>query len=91
MYSDIHLLPYLHHQFFGFLFGAVAWLRNLIIGDNAPLHVIQDSLQLLGYVTLLIKPNCSAVQFLFQPRCYLIELIVFQEWDHSLHHPFAGW
>jgi hypothetical protein len=40
-----------HNQFFGFLFGAVAWLRNLIIGDNAPFSVIQDTLELLGYVT----------------------------------------
>ncbi|KAL9328319.1 hypothetical protein ACSQ67_003322 [Phaseolus vulgaris] len=50
--------------FFGFLFGAVAWLRNLIIGDNAPLHVIQDSLQLLGNgtipcITLLLGGNLT--------------------------------
>lgn len=48
--------------FFGFLFGAVGWLRNLIIGDNAPLRVIQDSLQLLGNgtipcITLLLGGN----------------------------------
>ncbi|KAJ7953240.1 Auxin efflux carrier family protein [Quillaja saponaria] len=34
--------------FLGFTFGAITWLRNLIIGENAPLHVIQDSIQLLG-------------------------------------------
>ncbi|KAJ0236620.1 Protein PIN-LIKES 7 [Hirschfeldia incana] len=27
----------------GFVFGATNWLRNLIIGENAPLRVIQDS------------------------------------------------
>ncbi|CAL5371424.1 unnamed protein product [Camellia sinensis] len=32
----------------GFFFGAVPWLKNLIIGDNAPLRVIQDSIKLLG-------------------------------------------
>ena len=34
----------------GFIFGAVVWLRNLIIGDSAPLRVIQDSIEILGYV-----------------------------------------
>ncbi|XP_071692995.1 protein PIN-LIKES 7-like [Rutidosis leptorrhynchoides] len=36
----------------GFVFGAVPWLKNLIIGDNAPLRVIQDSITLLGDGTL---------------------------------------
>ncbi|KAG4988103.1 Protein PIN-LIKES 7 [Glycine max] len=50
--------------FFGFLFGAVAWLRNIIIGDDAPLRVIQDSLQLLGNgtipcITLLLGGNLA--------------------------------
>ncbi|OIW10763.1 hypothetical protein TanjilG_27709 [Lupinus angustifolius] len=51
-------------SFFGFLFGAVAWLRNLIIGDDAPLAVIQDSLVLLGNgtipcITLLLGGNLA--------------------------------
>ncbi|XP_020217283.1 protein PIN-LIKES 7 isoform X1 [Cajanus cajan] len=50
--------------FFGFLFGAVGWLRNIIVGDNAPLHVIQDTLQLLGNgtipcITLLLGGNLT--------------------------------
>lgn len=63
----IHLLAELMSPpaiatFFGFLFGAVGWLRNLIIGDNAPLRVIQDSLQSLGdgtipCITLLLGGN----------------------------------
>ncbi|KAK7272999.1 hypothetical protein RIF29_14045 [Crotalaria pallida] len=32
----------------GFLFGMVKWLRNLIIGDNAPLRVVTDSVHILG-------------------------------------------
>ena len=36
-------------QILGFIFGATNWLRNLIIGENAPLRVIQDSVKLLGY------------------------------------------
>ncbi|KAK6154042.1 hypothetical protein DH2020_013681 [Rehmannia glutinosa] len=36
----------------GFIFGAVSWLRNLIIGDNAPLRVIDDSIVLLGDATI---------------------------------------
>lgn len=50
--------------FFGFLFGAVAWLRNLIIGNNAPFRVVQDTLQLLGNgtipcITLLLGGNLT--------------------------------
>ncbi|XP_010530990.1 PREDICTED: protein PIN-LIKES 5 [Tarenaya hassleriana] len=36
----------------GFLFGAVVQLRNLIIGDNAPLRVIQDTAKILGDGTI---------------------------------------
>ncbi|MFS8034234.1 putative membrane transport protein [Helianthus anomalus] len=36
----------------GFIFGAVPWLKNLLIGDDAPLRVIQDSITLLGDGTL---------------------------------------
>lgn len=36
----------------GFLFGAVTWLRNLIIGESAPLRAIQDSVKLLGNATI---------------------------------------
>ncbi|XP_031117431.1 protein PIN-LIKES 7-like [Ipomoea triloba] len=48
----------------GFLFGAVTWLRNLIIGDSAPLRVIQDSVTLLGNgtipcITLILGGNLT--------------------------------
>ncbi|KAJ6809714.1 protein PIN-LIKES 7-like [Iris pallida] len=33
---------------FGFVVGVIPWLKSLIIGDAAPLRVIQDSLILLG-------------------------------------------
>ncbi|KAH9710512.1 protein PIN-LIKES 7 [Citrus sinensis] len=46
----------------GFIFGAVVWLRNLIIGDSAPLRVIQDSIEILGdgtipCITLILGGN----------------------------------
>lgn len=46
----------------GFIFGAITWLRNLIVGDNAPLRVIQDSVKLLGdgtipCITLILGGN----------------------------------
>lgn len=46
----------------GFIFGAVPWLKNLIIGDDAPLRVIQDSITLLGdgtipCITLILGGN----------------------------------
>ncbi|KAL8532150.1 hypothetical protein ACS0TY_008676 [Phlomoides rotata] len=48
----------------GFVFGAVSWLRNLIIGDNAPLRVIDDSIRLLGdgtipCITLILGGNLT--------------------------------
>ncbi|XP_010489377.1 PREDICTED: protein PIN-LIKES 5 [Camelina sativa] len=36
----------------GFIFGAVSWLRNLIIGDDAPLRIIQTTAKLLGDGTI---------------------------------------
>uniref|UniRef100_A0A0D9XGJ8 Uncharacterized protein n=1 Tax=Leersia perrieri TaxID=77586 RepID=A0A0D9XGJ8_9ORYZ len=46
----------------GFVFGLVPWLKSLIIGDGAPLRVIQDSIQLMGdgtipCVTLILGGN----------------------------------
>ncbi|XP_045786079.1 protein PIN-LIKES 7-like [Trifolium pratense] len=41
-----------HYQFLGFMFGGVKSLRNLLIGQDAPLKVIQDSIQLLGDGTI---------------------------------------
>ncbi|CAI0474208.1 unnamed protein product [Linum tenue] len=49
---------------FGFLFGATAFLRNLIVGEGAPLRVIQDSIALLGdgaipSITLILGGNLT--------------------------------
>ncbi|KAL7610038.1 hypothetical protein Lser_V15G12186 [Lactuca serriola] len=46
----------------GFIFGAVPWLKKLLIGDEAPLRVIQDSIALLGdgtipCITLILGGN----------------------------------
>jgi hypothetical protein len=35
-------------QIIGFVVGLVPWLKSLLIGDGAPLKVIQDSLELMG-------------------------------------------
>ncbi|KAM7529485.1 hypothetical protein LguiB_032895 [Lonicera macranthoides] len=48
----------------GFMFGAVPWLKHLVIGDNAPLRVIQDSIKLLGdgtipCITLILGGNLT--------------------------------
>ncbi|GAV91430.1 Mem_trans domain-containing protein [Cephalotus follicularis] len=48
----------------GFIFGATTWLRNLIVGDGAPLRVIQDSIKLLGdgtipCITLILGGNLT--------------------------------
>ncbi|KAI4325400.1 hypothetical protein MLD38_030804 [Melastoma candidum] len=49
----------------GFVFGAVTWLRHLIIGDNAPLRVLQESIKLLGdgaipCITLILGGNLTS-------------------------------
>ncbi|PIN17221.1 putative membrane protein [Handroanthus impetiginosus] len=49
----------------GFIVGAVTWFRVLIIGENAPLRVIDDSIQLLGEgtipcITLILGGNLTA-------------------------------
>ncbi|KAL0550642.1 hypothetical protein IC582_015164 [Cucumis melo] len=36
----------------GFVFGAVTWLRHLVIGESAPLRVVQDAVKLLGDGTI---------------------------------------
>ncbi|KAK9129203.1 hypothetical protein Sjap_009690 [Stephania japonica] len=48
----------------GFIFGSVPWLKRLIIGEGAPLHVIQDSIKLLGdgtipCITLILGGNLT--------------------------------
>ncbi|XP_006660957.1 protein PIN-LIKES 7-like [Oryza brachyantha] len=48
----------------GFVVGLVPWLKSLVIGDNAPLKVIQDSIQLMGNgtipcVTLILGGNLT--------------------------------
>ncbi|KAK4368228.1 hypothetical protein RND71_012020 [Anisodus tanguticus] len=48
----------------GFLFGSVTWLKNLVIGDAAPLRVIQHSVKLLGdgtipCITLILGGNLT--------------------------------
>lgn len=48
----------------GFFVGAIPWLKNFIVGDNAPLRVIQDSVKLLGdgtipCITLILGGNLT--------------------------------
>ncbi|XVE98969.1 hypothetical protein REPUB_Repub03eG0155600 [Reevesia pubescens] len=54
--------PSITAAFVGFTIGVVPQIRNLIIGGNAPLHVVQDSASLLGdaaipIVTLIVGGN----------------------------------
>jgi hypothetical protein len=43
----------------GFVVGLVPWLKSLLIGDGAPLRVIQDSLELMGYELYSLFPPVS--------------------------------
>lgn len=42
-------------QIVGFIIGVVPQLRSLMIGSNAPLHVIEDSTSMLGYVSQIFN------------------------------------
>ncbi|KAK1439251.1 hypothetical protein QVD17_05067 [Tagetes erecta] len=39
-------------SFAGLVFGAIPWVKNLLIGEKAPLRVVQDSMTLLGDGTI---------------------------------------
>ncbi|KAM0876997.1 hypothetical protein ACQ4PT_035784 [Festuca glaucescens] len=48
----------------GFVVGLVPWLKSLLIGDSAPLRVVQDSLELMGNgtipcITLILGGNLT--------------------------------
>jgi predicted permease len=48
----------------GFVVGLVPWLKSLVIGNGAPLRVIQESLQLMGNgtipcITLILGGNLT--------------------------------
>ncbi|KAG8050344.1 hypothetical protein GUJ93_ZPchr0009g1832 [Zizania palustris] len=48
----------------GFVVGLVPWLKSLVVGDGAPLRVIQESLQLMGNgtipcITLILGGNLT--------------------------------
>jgi len=48
----------------GFFVGAIPWVKNFIVGDAAPLRVIQDSVKLLGdgtipCITLILGGNLT--------------------------------
>ncbi|CAN8270876.1 unnamed protein product [Cochlearia groenlandica] len=53
----------------GFLVGAVGWLRTLIIGEDAPLRIIQSTLKLIGFVTTNLMIHFHTIYIYI---CYVI-------------------
>ncbi|KAK4733302.1 hypothetical protein R3W88_007563 [Solanum pinnatisectum] len=55
----------------GLIIGSITWLKNLIIGSNAPLRVIQDTVKLLGLKKAKVKPMIIIavvfVRYIFSP------------------------
>ncbi|KAG8050347.1 hypothetical protein GUJ93_ZPchr0009g1832 [Zizania palustris] len=47
LFSHLAFIPCVG-QMLGFVVGLVPWLKSLVVGDGAPLRVIQESLQLMG-------------------------------------------
>ncbi|PHT49999.1 hypothetical protein CQW23_09746 [Capsicum baccatum] len=69
----------------GLVLGSVTWLQKLIIGSNAPLRVIQDSVKLLGdgtipCITLILGGNLTQglrkakVRYIFSPLIGILVL-----------------
>jgi hypothetical protein len=56
-----------YDQIVGLIVGAVTWLRNIMVGDGAPLRVIQDSIQLLGYMSFInfLKYNRLNITYIY--------------------------
>jgi len=38
-------------QIIGFCIGVINPIRKLMVGNNAPLHVVEDSASMLGYAS----------------------------------------
>lgn len=62
----------------GFIFGAIPWLKHLLVGDEAPLRVLQDSIKLLGdgtipSITLILGGNLT--QGLKEPKIRPITIV----------------
>ncbi|KAJ0966781.1 hypothetical protein J5N97_023698 [Dioscorea zingiberensis] len=58
------LAPPTFSAILGLIFGTVPWLRSLVVGEHAPLRVVQDSIKLLGNgtipcITLILGGNLS--------------------------------
>ncbi|KAL8158787.1 LOW QUALITY PROTEIN: hypothetical protein V2J09_000324 [Rumex salicifolius] len=63
-HKGVHVSDIGGAHMFGLVFGAVPWLKGLIIGESAPFHVIQDCFQLLGNgtipcITLILGGNLT--------------------------------
>ncbi|XP_068646864.1 protein PIN-LIKES 7-like isoform X3 [Aristolochia californica] len=61
---DVFMAPPTIGAIWGFIFGTVPWLKSLLIGSNAPLRVIHDSIKLLGdgtipCITLILGGNLT--------------------------------
>ena len=48
--ARIPLLILSHVQIIGLMIGVIPLLKSGLVGDNAPLRVIEDSVSMLGYV-----------------------------------------
>lgn len=74
-------------QIVGFIVGVVPRLHSLMIGSNAPLHVIEDSASMLGYVYIYIHLNFCLQDFgkllhkveYYATNCYIAVMLQFQQ------------
>lgn len=51
----IFFYPFFRFQVIGFIIGTISPIRKLLIGDTAPLHVLDTSIYLIGYVLFQIS------------------------------------
>lgn len=63
-------------QFTGLIVGAISWLKNLLVGDDAPLRVIQSSIELLGYTQYTTwLQDCALLITCTVSRNHLLNLV----------------
>lgn len=48
---NVFLFLFFSSQIVGFAIGVISPIHNLMVGSNAPLHVVEDSASMLGYAS----------------------------------------
>lgn len=70
-------------QIIGMIIGVVPQFRKLLVGDSAPLHVVQDSVVVLGWAS-----STTQFEFEYQIKMYNYSFF-FCNYDISTKYPLT--